>query len=61
MHIQIGFGFVICFMIFIGVVNIINIINPDFWEGPIASKIATNLILKIIVELENPKFIYNPH
>ncbi len=60
-YIQIGFGFVICFMIFIGIVNIINIVNPDFWDGPIASKIATNLILKMMAELENPKFIYNPH
>jgi hypothetical protein len=60
-YIQIGFGFVICFMIFIGIVNIINIVNPDFWDGPIASKIATNLISKMMAELEYPKFIYNPH
>ena len=61
MYIQFGFGFVICFMIFIGIVNIINIVNPDFWDGPIASKIATNLISKMMAELEYPKFIYNPH
>jgi hypothetical protein len=60
-YIQIGFGFVICFMIFIGIVNIINIVNPDFWDGPIASKIATNLISEMMAEFENPKFIYNPH
>jgi hypothetical protein len=60
-YIQIGFGFVICFMMFIGIVNIINIVNPDFWDGPIASKIATNLISKMMAELEYPKFINNPH
>ena len=60
-YIQIGFGFVICFMIFIGVVNIINIIEPEFWEGPITSKIATNILTAIIAELGKCKFIYNPH
>lgn len=44
-YIQIGFNSVICFMIFIGVVNVINIIDPGFWEGPIKSKIVTNIIL----------------
>jgi hypothetical protein len=57
-YVQIGFISVICFMIFIGVVNIINIIDPEFWEGPITSKIATNLI---IAELDNHKFFCNPH
>lgn len=58
LYIQIGFGFVICFMVFIGVVNVINIIEPKFWEGPITSKIATNLI---VAEPDNHVFIHNPH
>jgi hypothetical protein len=57
-YVQIGFISVICFMIFIGVVNVINIIDPEFWEGPITSKIATNII---IGELDNHRFIFNPH
>lgn len=61
LYIQIGFGFVICFMVFIGVVNVINIIEPKFWEGPITSKIATNLITAIVSERDNHIFIHNPN
>jgi hypothetical protein len=57
-YVQIGFISVICFMIFIGVVNVINIVDPEFWEGPITSKIATNIIIAV---LDNQEFIYNPH
>jgi hypothetical protein len=45
MYIQIGFISVICFMIFLGVANVINIIDPEILEGPIRSKIATNMVL----------------
>ena len=45
MYIQIGFISVICFMIFLGIVNVINIVDPEFLEGPIRSKIATNMII----------------
>jgi hypothetical protein len=38
---KIGFVLIIVFMIFIGTVNIINIIDPNIWtKQPIASKIA---------------------
>ena len=40
---KIGFVSVIAFMIFIGTVNVINIIDPTIWsKEPIASKIAKN-------------------
>lgn len=57
-YVQIGFISVICFMIFIGVVNVITIVDPQFLEGPIRSKVATNII---IAELDNHEFTYNPH
>jgi hypothetical protein len=38
---KIGFVLIIVFMMFIGTVNIINIIDPNIWtKQPIASKIA---------------------
>ncbi len=57
-YVQIGFISVICFMIFIGGVNVITIVDPQFLEGPIRSKVATNII---IAELDNHEFTYNPH
>jgi hypothetical protein len=40
---KIGLISIIMFMVFIGMANIINIIDPYFWqEKPIASKIASN-------------------
>jgi hypothetical protein len=38
-----GFVAIVVFMIFIGTVNIGNIVAPDFWrESPIAEKIVSN-------------------
>jgi len=31
-HTKIGFVSIICFMVFIGIVNIINIVDPDIWN-----------------------------
>ncbi|CAN5848620.1 hypothetical protein BH23THE1_BH23THE1_31520 [soil metagenome] len=43
---KIGFVSIIFFMVFIGIVNIINIVDPDIWnQQSIVSKIATNSIL----------------
>ena len=40
---KVGFASIVVFMLFIGLVNIINIIDPSIWsEIPGASKIATN-------------------
>ena len=40
---KIGFGSIVVFMLFIGLLNMINIIDPNIWsEIPGASKIATN-------------------
>ena len=40
---KIGFISIIAFMMFIGTVNIINIIDPTIWsKEPITSKIANN-------------------
>ena len=40
---KIGFISIIAFMMFIGTVNIINIIDPAIWsKEPITSKIANN-------------------
>jgi len=60
-YIQIGFISVICFMIFIGVVNVINIIDPGFWEGPIKSKIATNIILSKLGNNDHTYFTLFTH
>ncbi len=60
-YIQIGFISVICFMIFIGVVNVINIIDPGFWEGPIKSKIAPNIILSKLGNNDHTYFTLFTH
>lgn len=40
---KIGFGSIVAFMLFIGLVNVVNIMDPNIWsEVPGASKIATN-------------------
>ena len=40
---KIGFGSIVGFMLFIGLLNVINIIDPNIWsEVPGASKIAIN-------------------
>jgi hypothetical protein len=40
---KVGFASIVVFMLFIGLVNIINIIDPSIWSKiPSASKIATN-------------------
>ena len=38
-----GFVAIVLFMVFIGIVNLANIIAPDIWKGnPIAGKIVSN-------------------
>ena len=38
-----GFALIIAFMVFLAVVNIINVITPDFWhKTPVIGKIVSN-------------------
>ena len=53
-----GFLAIVVFMIFIGVVNLANIVSPDIWKGnPIAGKIVSNSTTGTIApqEEEGPK------
>jgi hypothetical protein len=56
---KIGFMTIIAFMMFIGIVNIINIIDPTIWsKEPLASKIA-NSNSTAVKNFENTKYNSN--
>ena len=51
-----GFVAIILFMIFIGTVNVGNVIAPDLWrESPIAEKIVSNSTSGNSMSAESPK------
>jgi hypothetical protein len=51
-----GFVAIILFMIFIGTVNVGNVIAPDLWrESPIAEKIVSNSTSGSSMSAEGPK------
>jgi hypothetical protein len=51
-----GFVAIIVFMIFIGTVNVGNVIAPDLWrESPIAEKIVSNSTTSSSTSAEGPK------
>jgi hypothetical protein len=51
-----GFVAIILFMIFIGTVNVGNVIAPDLWrESPIAEKIVSNSTSGSSTSAEGPK------